>query len=116
MKVSLLNTVVFAAIASLTVGCTLMERSGGDGGADDNASAGSAGFDQAYQEAESALKKAVEANNVWSTTEDLISEAKAAAEKKDFETAISLANRVKFESEAAYEQQTSQQKAGPTLF
>ena len=78
--------------------------------------AGQAGFDQAYQEAESALKKAVEANNVWSTTEDLISEAKAAAEKKDFETAISLANRVKFESEAAYEQQTSQQKAGPTLF
>ena len=112
MNMSLVRIAVLASIALLVSACTGMSMN-------ENNSAdtqGKSDFDQIYQDAENAVKKAASVDNLWSETEDRMKEAKEAATKSDFETAIKLANRAKFESEAAVEQYESQKNAGPVMF
>ena len=115
MKIQFLRLSALAIIALFMAACSGM---GGhqEEGAADTSSNDKAAFEQAYQQAESALKKVDAVEAAWSETEDRLAEAKEAAAKADYATALKLAERAKFESNMAYEQYESQKNAGPALF
>ena len=56
---------------------------------------------QAIKNASDAISMANENNWIWSKTEDLLKDAQAAADSGDNATAIKLADKAKFEAEAA---------------
>ena len=105
-----------AAACAITVSmgaCSSMQ--GGDG-SDESTEATKPAFEQAYQAAEDAYKRAKTSNNLWVNTDEDLDKAKEAAGKGDFATAIKLAKRAQFESDAAYEQAESQKDIKPWLF
>ena len=68
------------------------------------AGAGTADADAAIAAAEAARKAAAEAKFEWNTTAPLIEEAKAAAAAGDFDKAVDLATKAKFQGDAAVAQ------------
>jgi hypothetical protein len=113
MNISLIRATSLGFIVLSMAACSSMQSSGDSEGAADTSKAG---FEKAYQAAEDAYNKAKEANNLWTTTDDELKAAKEAAAKGDMETATKLANRAKFESEAAYAQAESEKDARPWEF
>jgi hypothetical protein len=67
---------------------------------------------QAIQEAEAAAEKADSVGYLWRDTEALIDEAKKAAEEKNYERAIELADEARHQSEEAWRQYLDQRDAG----
>lgn len=61
-------------------------------------------FEQAYATASAARKQAASVGFEWRDTRKLLKRAKKAAEGGDFDTAVTLADRARFESEQAVEQ------------
>jgi len=113
MKISLIRLTALGAITILMSACGSMQ--GGSGGSPEP-EANKSTFEKSYQAAEEAYKKAKDTNNLWVNTEEHMEKAKEAASAGDFKTAIKLANRAKFESNAAYEQYESQKDIKPWLF
>jgi hypothetical protein len=99
-------------VVSFMTACGMMEKKEGE----NTASNDQATFEQVYQQAEDALKKAVEARTAWRDTEQFLQNAKEAAATGDYAKAISLAKKAQFEGEAAYRQHESERNAGPYLF
>ncbi|NOX75414.1 MAG: SoxXA-binding protein [Gammaproteobacteria bacterium] len=67
--------------------------------------------------AEAALKKARSVEGEWrDAKKKLVKKAKSAASKGDYKTAITLANKAKFQGEMGYQQAMEQKNAGPWLF
>jgi len=89
---------------------------GGGDGSNESTEATKPAFEQAYQAAEASYKKAKASNNLWVNTDEDMDKAREAAGKGDFATAIKLAKRAQFESDAAYEQAESQKDIKPWLF
>ena len=114
MKISLIRMAAVCGIAFSMSACSTMQGSGD--GSDESAEASKPAFEQAYQAAEAAYNRAKATNNLWVATEEQMDKAKDAAGKGDFATAIKLAKRAKFESDAAYEQYESQKNIKPWLF
>jgi hypothetical protein len=112
MNISLIRLTTLGAIAILVSACGSMQGSGGS----PEPEASKSTFEQSYQAAEDAYKKAKSVNNLWVNTEEDMEKAKEAASKGDFATAIKLAKRAKFESDAAYAQGESQKDAKSWLF
>ncbi len=76
-----------------------------------------ASFDAAYTAAEEARKKADSVGGEWRDTAKFLKQAKALAEKGEFEAAIKLAKKAEHQGHAGYEQMTSQAgKVGPEAF
>ena len=113
MKISLIRMAIACVITVSMGACSSMQGSG-DG--DESAEATKPAFEEAYQAAESAYNRAKASNNLWVNTEEQMDKAKEAAGKGDFATAIKLAKRAKFESDAAYEQAESEKDIKPWLF
>lgn len=88
-----------AATATLTLSSNLFAASQAD-------------FDYAYAAAEAEVKKASAMKNTWRDTGKIMKQAQAAAKKGDFDKAISLASKAKFQGEAAQEQAAAQAHAG----
>ena len=71
----------------------------------------------AIEAAEAALAKARAEGGEWrDAKKKFLKKAKAAAHKADYETAIKLANKAKFQGEMGYEQAMGQKDAKPWLF
>ena len=113
MKTLLIRMAAACAITVSMGACSSMQ--GGDG-SDESTEATKPAFEQAYQAAEAAYKRAKATDNLWVATEEELDKAKEAAGKGDFATAIKLAKRAQFESDAAYEQAESQKDIKPWLF
>jgi hypothetical protein len=112
MKFQFMRLAMLMGMALLIAACTGMEKTeDASAGGDDQAA-----FAQLYQEAEQAYQKVAAVGGAWSETQDRLNEAKQAAEKADYKTAIKLAQRAKFEGDMAYAQYASQKDAGPHLF
>ncbi len=75
------------------------------------AGAGAADADAAIAAAEAARKSAAEAKYEWNTTAPLIEEAKAAAAAGDFDKAVDLAAKAKFQGDAAVAQAKHENEA-----
>ena len=104
---------IFGALIFALSGCSTM--GGGDsaaaGGTDAAAAKGAIAADEA------ALDKARGVEGEWrDAKKKMVKGAKAAASKGDFEKAIKLANKAKFEGEMGYKQAMEQKNAGPWLF
>ncbi len=67
-----------------------------------------ASFNDAYQAADRARKKAASLGHEWRHTRKLLKRAKAAAKKGDYDKAVRLANQARFEGDAAADQAMSQ--------
>ena len=106
LRMTLLIVVVLFIAA-----CGVMEKKEGESAAADKAT-----FEQVYQQAEDALKKATEVGYAWRDTGQFLDSAKEAAAKEDYAQAISLAQKAKSEGDAAYSQYEAQRNAGPYLF
>jgi predicted S18 family serine protease len=104
-------TLLIVAV-SFMAACGVMEKKEAESAATED----KATFEQVYQQAEAALKKAADVHNAWRDSEQFLDNAKEAAAKGDYAMAISLARKAKFEGEAAYSQYESQRDAGPYLF
>jgi len=79
--------------------------------------AGNAEVAAAVKEAEAAIKKAKSVGGEWrDSSKKYVKKAKAAASKGEFELAMKLAKRAKFEGEMGYQQAMGQKKAKPWLF
>lgn len=113
MNTSLIRATALGFVVLSMSACSLFQSSEDQGGAADTSKAD---FEKAYQAAEVAYNKAKEADNLWTTTEDELKDAKDAAAKGDMETAIKKADRAKFESEAALAQAESEKDAKPWEF
>jgi len=74
--------------------------------------ASQADFDKVYAAAEAEVKKAAAVKNEWRDTGKIMKQAQAAAKEGDFDKAIGLANKAKFQGQAAQEQAASQANAG----
>ena len=106
-KLILLGAMIFAIS-----GCSSM-----GGGSADSGGADAAAAKSAIAAAEAAVKKAAKAGGEWRDSKGkFIKKAKAAASKKDYKTAIKLANKAKFEGEAGYAQAMAEKDAKPWLF
>ncbi len=80
-------------------------------------SAGADAAKAAIAAAEVALKKARSVEGEWrDAKKKFVKNAKAAASKGDYETAVKLANKAKFQAEMGYQQAMDQKDAGPWLF
>jgi len=80
--------------SAVTVGCASNQ-------ANDLASRSTPEARQAIKNASDAIATANENNWIWSETEDLLMQAQAAADSGDNSTAIKLADKAKFQAEAA---------------
>lgn len=108
--------IIFGALIFALSGCSIF---GGEGG-DKSAAAGGADAataTAAIKAAEAALDKARSVEGEWrDAKKKMVKGAKAAAAKGDFEKAIKLANKAKFEGEMGYAQAMAQKDAKPWLF
>ena len=92
-SVKLLATVLLSCAVS--VGCA------GQSTKDSGASKASPEAKQAIQNASDAISMANQNNWLWNRTEDMLKEAQAAADKGDNADAIKLADKAKYQAEAA---------------
>ena len=100
-------TTLFALSACSTTGSNDKGK-GGDGNAEVAA---------VVKEAAAAIKKAKSAGGEWrDSSKKFVKQAKAAASKGEFEKAMKLAKRAKFEGEMGYQQAMGQKEAKPWLF
>lgn len=104
-KVILIGAMIFAL-----GGCA----SGGGSSMSGEANADSA--KAAIAAASDSLKKAAKVDGVWRDAGKILKKAKAAAGKKDYASAVKLANKAKFEGEMGYKQAMAQKDAGPWEF
>lgn len=72
-------------------------------------------FQAAFDAAEEARKKASAVQSEWRDTRKIMKQAQAAAEKGDFDTAVALANKAKFQGERGAEQGEQQAQAWQDL-
>jgi Na+-transporting methylmalonyl-CoA/oxaloacetate decarboxylase gamma subunit len=112
MTYQFVRMTLLIVVVSFMAACGVMEKKEGESAATED----KATFEQVYQQAEDALKKATEVGNAWRDTSQFLDSAKEAAAKEDYAQAISLAQKAKFEGEAAYSQHEEQSDAGPYLF
>ncbi len=70
-------------------------------------------YQKAHNEANTAIKAAVMANNVWRDSRKILNKAEKAAKAGDYETATKLALKAKRQGELAVVQAESQKNAGP---
>ncbi len=68
-------------------------------------------FDDVYAAAEKALAAATARRNVWSKTEEMLSDAKAAFENGDVDAAIELATEARLQAELAVTQADFEENA-----
>jgi len=99
---------ILGALLIAVSGCATTEGKGGN----EQAAAAAA----AIKAAEAALDKAKSVDGAWRDVPSFIKKAKAAASKADYETAIKLANKAKFQGDMGYQQAMGQKDAGPWLF
>jgi len=110
-KLMIFGALIFALTLS---GCSIFE--GGSGGSS-AADADAATAKSAIAAAEAALDKARGVEGEWrDAKKKMVKKAKAAASKGEFEKAIKLANKAKFEGEMGYKQAMDEKNAGPWLF
>jgi hypothetical protein len=93
-------------LAFLVVGCG--QELAGSSAAND---AQIASFEAVYAAAEEALAAAEDRRNVWSKTEELLSDAKSAFISGDLDSAIDLATEAKLQAELALAQADSEEGA-----
>lgn len=104
---------IFGALVFALSGCSSMGGSGSSAAGGNDAAAAKA----AIAAAEAALDKARSVEGEWrDAKKKMVKGAKAAASKGDFEKAIKLANKAKFEGEMGYKQAMDEKNAGPWLF
>lgn len=94
LPVKLLTTTVLTAV--LTVGCA--SSGNGDSG---GASKASPEATAAIADAGDAIKAAKANNWIWRDTEKFLKQATEAADKGENDTAVKLANKARFQAEAA---------------
>ena len=106
-KLVLIGAMVFAIS-----GCSMF---GGDSASSaSSGAADAAAAKSAIASAEAAVKKAAKIGGEWrDSKKKFIKKAKAAASKKDYKTAIKLANKAKAEGEMGYKQAMAEKNAGP---
>ena len=92
LPVKLLTVAVLST--ALSVGCAAQQTK-------ESASMASPEATAAIAAASAAIKKAKANDWVWRDTEKFLSEAQQAADKGDTATAVKLANKAKFQAEAA---------------
>ena len=106
--------VIFGALIFALSGCSTF---GGGSDAASTGGASAASANSAIEAAEAALDKARSVDGEWRDAKSkMIKGAKEAAAKGDFEKAIKLANKAKFEGEMGYAQAMEQKDAKPWLF
>lgn len=105
------KSLIFGALIFALSGCSMM------GGGDSAGAANAAAANSAIAAAEAALEKARGVKGEWRDADKkMLKAAKAAASKGEFEEAIKLADKAKFEGEMGYTQAMQQKDAGPWLF
>ncbi len=102
-------------LAGITLSALLMTGCASSGGGSASASSPEEAYQMAHQEANIAIKNAVNANNVWRDSRKILDKAEKAAKGGDFETATKLALKAKRQGELAVAQAEAQQGAGPQL-
>jgi len=70
-------------------------------------------YDRLQAKAKAALDKSDSVQNSWTTAEDALEKAEAAAKNGDWETAIKQVKKSRSQSELAYEQHRQEQSKGP---
>ena len=109
-KLMIFGALIFALTLS---GCSIFEGGSGASAAGGDAAAAKS----AIAAAEAALKKARSVEGEWrDAKKKMVKKAKAAASKGEFDKAIKLANKAKFEGEMGYKQAMEEKNAGPWLF
>ena len=99
---------ITGALLIALAGCASTEETDG---------ADAAAATAAIEAAEAALAKARSVEGEWrDAKKKFLKQAKAAAHKGDYQTAIKLANKAKFQGEMGYQQAMEQKNAGPWLF
>jgi len=98
---------VIALAALIHTGCASM---GGDGA---SATADLGTYQKAAKEANTAIKMAVQANNVWRDSRKILDKAEKLAKSGDFEKATKMALKAKRQGELALAQAKAQEGAGP---
>jgi pectate lyase len=98
LPVKLMTTTFLSAV--LMIGCAQTQEKAASGGASKASPEAAA----AIKEASDAIKVAKGNNWIWRDTEQFLKQAKEAADKGDSDTAVKLANKAKFEAEAAVTQ------------
>jgi len=93
------NFVLLIVSAFLFAACGQAADSGGE-----REDVAAASFEDVYAAAEKALSAATARRNVWSKTEEMLNEAKAAFENGDVDAAIELATEAKLQAELAVTQ------------
>lgn len=104
------KVILFGALIFALGGCA------GNGGSSMGGEANADSAKAAIAAADAAIKKASKVDGAWRDAGKFLKKAKAAAGKKDYATAIKLANKAKFEGEMGYEQSMAQKNAGPWEF
>ena len=104
LPVKLLIITVLSTL--LTIGCAQTQDKGDSGGA----SKASPEATAAIKDANDAIKVAKGNNWIWRDTEKFLKQAKAAADKGDNGAAIKLADKAKFQAEAAVIQYNHEKK------
>ncbi len=74
--------------------------------------AGQPEYQKALADAKAAQKKAASVDGEWRDVGKLIKQAEAAAAKKEYDTALKLADEAKAQGELGYAQAMSQKNAG----
>ena len=104
---------LFGALIFALAGCAGMN--GGDKAAKAGGDADAA--NAAIAAAEASLKKARSVEGEWrDANKQMLKKAKDAASKGDYETAVKLANKAKFQGDMGYEQAMGQKDIKPWLF
>ena len=70
-------------------------------------------YEQAMSAAKAAQKQAASVGGEWRDTGKILKQAEQSAKTGDYEKAIKLCNKAKFQGEVGYEQAMSQKSAGP---
>lgn len=109
-KLMIFGALIFALTLS---GCSYF----GGGSSDSAAGNDAAAANSAIAAAEASLEKARGVEGEWrDANSKMVKKAKEAAGKGEFEKAIKLANKAKFEGDMGYAQAMEQKNAGPWLF
>lgn len=86
----------------------------GDVSEDVSEDAATSSFDEVYAAAEKSLAVAISRRNVWSKTGAMLSDAKAAFDNGDVDTAVELATEAKLQAELALAQADFEEDAWRT--
>jgi hypothetical protein len=100
-------------LAVLTGAMLLLGCAGINAGSDSGKKSIDPSVQKAIDNAVAANKQAASIGYEWRDAEELIDDAKKAAEAGDNDKALSLANEARSEGDLAYEQGLSQKNAGP---